>query len=168
MLPLQFAAKGSGAAIVGVHHTVKSGRIAGTKGITDAARMVIKVQRNANDPKIRVIHVDKCNIASDAIGDVAYTITGQWPDTGVEYIDVPDDAIAEDARRPTTRERILALLQGASAPMDGQEVASKLDLSYGAARVALFRLAREDCAEVYSPSRGMWWTIRGPQLEVVK
>lgn len=155
MNPLERFAKDSGVAVCVVHHTVKSGRVAGTKGITDAVRMVLRVSRH--DEKIRLIHVEKCNIANDTAGDIAYTVTGSFPEVRVAYLAAPetDDA---PTRAPTTAELVLTALRGSQEPLEGQELARRIGVAYGTARVALTRL--KAAAEVVSPKRGYWTVPR--------
>jgi hypothetical protein len=149
--PLERLAKDQGLAIAVVHHTVKSGRVAGTKGITDAVRMVLRVSRH--DEKTRLIHVEKCNIANDTAGDVAYTVTGNFPDVRVQYLAAPQDDTATP-RPPTVAELVLGVLRGATEPLEGQEVARLCGASYGSVRVALTRL--KSAGEVESPARNRW------------
>ena len=153
MNPLRRLASDTGTAIVMVHHTVKSGRVGGTKGITDAARMVLKVSRLASDERVRVIHVDKTNIASDSVGDVAYTVGGSFPDVTVSYLALPDDA-QMPTHQPSTADRIVSLLGSSDGPVATQAIGRSLDLPYGTVRVALSRLARDGA--IVSPGRGFW------------
>lgn len=166
MNPLERLAKDMGIALVVVHHTVKSGRVAGTKGITDAARMVLRVTRASQDERIRLIQVEKSNIASDSAGDVAYTVGGTFPDVRVTYLTAPPDETGE-VKAPTVAELVLAALRGSQEPLETQELAKRAGAGYGAVRVALTRL--RNGPEVYSPSRGLWTVRRDvPDLEAVK
>lgn len=173
MAPLERLARDTGIALVVVHHTVKSGRVAGTKGITDAARMVLRVTRATADERIRLIQVDKCNIADDMTGDVAYTIAGTFPDVRVAWLSAPPEATegTEAASRPpTTAELVLSALRGSQRPLEGQELAKITGQPYGAVRVALTRL--KSGGEVVSPARKLWTVapgldaVRVAQLEV--
>lgn len=160
MNPLERLAKDRGVAVAVVHHTVKSGRVAGTKGITDAVRMVLRVSRH--DEKIRLIHVEKCNIANDSAGDVAYTVTGSFPEVRVAYLAAPPEADDAPTRAPTTAELVLNCLRGSREPLEARKVADLTGTSYGAVRVALTRL--KTAQEVFSPSRGMWWTVQQGEM----
>lgn len=163
MEPLQQLAKDTGAAVVLVHHTRKDGKIAGSKAIIDAARMVLRIMVAATPPFPRLIHLEKSNIASDKIGDVAYTITGEWPDTRVEFVatseSVSVDTPAESTEtHPGLRTRITLVLARASAPMSTQDVTDAVDAPYGTVRVALSRMGKDDTSPVFSPERGAWWS----------
>lgn len=153
MNPLRRLAQDTGVAVVMVHHTVKSGRVAGTKGITDAARMVLRISRLPSDDRVRVIHVEKTNIAADTVADVAYTLGGSFPDVGVHYLALPDDQPGQP-HEPTAADRVLALLVERNAPVPAQEIATVLQLPYGTVRVALTRL--KQARQVTSPARGVW------------
>ena len=159
MEPLQQLAKDTGAAVVAVHHTRKDGKIAGSKAIIDAARMVLRVSVAPAPPFPRLIHVEKSNMASDKIGDVAYMITGAWPDTHVEYAEAPEGSVSEDvASIPKLRERIMEYLAAQSRPASTQDVAHAVDAPYVAVRVALSRMGKDDASPVFSPQRGLWWS----------
>lgn len=151
MNPLERLARDLGIAVILVHHTVKSGRVAGTKGITDASRMVLRVSRSAQDERIRLIHVEKSNIAADSAPDIAYTVTGTFPGVHVEYLDVPE--AETPTHTPTPAERILALLKSDGAT-ETHEISRKLDIPYGNVRVTLTREKKR--GTVYSPERGTW------------
>jgi AAA domain len=157
MTPLERIAKQTGVAVVVVHHTVKSGRVAGTKGITDAARQVLKVSRSVQDDRIRLIHVDKSNIASDAVADTAYTVTGNFPDVGVRYLAAPVDAEGV-THTPRVADIVLDTLKQAAlkgkTKMEAQEIAHDSGADYGAVRTALTRLKRDNL--VYSPAKRQW------------
>ena len=157
MNPLERLARDTGIALLVVHHTVKSGRVAGTKGITDAARMVLRVTRATADEKIRLIQVDKCNIADDQCGDVAYTIAGTFPDVRVKFLAAPPDE-SDPSRPPSTAQLVLGVLRGSVEPLEGQEIAKRTGAPYGAVRVACTRL--KSAGEVVSPTRGRWTVPR--------
>ncbi len=73
MAPLMRMAKETGVAVVMVHHTVKSGSVAGSKGLTDVVRYVYTVKRDPENDAIRVVHLDKGNNVGQT-DDVRYTI----------------------------------------------------------------------------------------------
>lgn len=162
MMPLERLARDTGIALVAVHHTVKSGRTAGAKAITDTARMVLRIARSPADDRVRVISVEKSNNSSDDIPDVAYTITGDPP--VIRWVGMPDTGNT-GRPEPSTAERILALLDAGNSDNKGieygegdslevQEVARALHVAVGTVRVALTRL--KSAGEVYSPARGRW------------
>lgn len=137
MNPLERLAKHTGVAIAVVHHTVKSGRIAGTKGITDAARQVLRVSRAVQDDRIRLIHVEKSNIASDAVADTAYTIGESFPDTHVAYVGLPGNM---PPKEPTVSDKVLAVLEATPDALEAREIAQRAKTDYQATRTALTRL----------------------------
>lgn len=168
MRPLERLARSKGIALVVIHHTVKSGRMAGSKGISDAARMVLRITRPDDTQPLRVITVEKTNIASGA-DVVGYNITGTWPDVRVSYVDAPADTAP--TREPSTIEKIVdALKHGA---LQTQELARRVGVDYGTVRTALTR--GKATGEVVSPQRGVWALPSAtdaptgkPDLEVVK
>jgi len=169
MRPLEKLARSKGIALVVIHHTVKSGRMAGSKGISDAARMVLRITRPDETQPLRLIMVEKTNIASgtDVVG---YTITGQWPDVHVSYVDAPADDKRGPERELSTAEKILDLLADPSkyglAPgaVETQAIATKLGIAYGTVRVAITRLSKAGAIE--SPKRGQWTLASVPELAV--
>ena len=180
-MPLERFARSTGIAVVVIHHTVKSGRTAGSKAITDAARQVLKITRSAQDERIRVMQVDKSNVASDSSAAIAYTLAGSGTDTRVEYLAMPEMQ-DETPREPSTEEKILKVLGHAigahvkladiecpdcrpapgrdkarvpeMAPVQTQEIAKRAGVDYTACRVALTRAKHRGL--VNSPRRGFW------------
>lgn len=173
-MPLERFARSTGVAVVVIHHTVKSGRTAGSKAITDAARQVLRITRSSQDERIRVITVDKTNVVSDSGATLAYTLTGSGMDTHVEYLAVPDE-LGEAPREPTTEEKILSVLADAAKAGQGevqtQKIAAHVGVDYTAVRVALTRAKHR--GKVHSPKRGYWAlgpsqeTVTAPDLELV-
>jgi RecA-family ATPase len=166
--PLQRFATDTGAAVVVVHHTTKAGRMAGSAAIQQAARMVLRVSRSAQDERIRTIGIEKTNVAADT-ATLAYTLAGEGLDTHVEYLAVPD-GVNEPAREASVPDRVLAALTAASGPLQTQELARKVRADYGGVRTALTRLKATGL--VVSPKRGYWTTPRatepdGADLELV-
>lgn len=166
MNPLERVAKDTGVALVVVHHTVKSGAVAGTKGITDAARMVLRVSTAAQDERMRLIHVAKSNIASSGVGDVAYTVTGKFPDVRVQYLEAPEDG-EQESKPLTVAEQVLVYLTDTGKPSDPQKISQAINQSYAAVRVALTRLKAN--GQVQNPGRGIWMLAASEtKLEAVK
>lgn len=164
MNPLERVAKDTGVALVLVHHTVKSGNVAGTKGITDAARIVLRVSRAPQDERIRLIHVEKTNIANAGAGDVAYTVSGQFPDVRVQYLEAPEDPA--EVKAPTVADNALAYLASTGKPADAQTISQAIGAGYAATRVALTRLKAS--GQVSNPARGIWVLATPPgDLRVV-
>jgi hypothetical protein len=153
MNPLEQLARDKGIGLVVVHHTVKSGRVAGTKGITDAARMVLKVSRATADDSIRLIHIEKSNISNDETGDVAYQIVGDPP--RIHYLAAPPEA---EPRPVSVKDQVLTILRTAQkageSPVPAHKIAKLTGADYGTVRVALTRLKTEGA--IMSPERGQW------------
>jgi archaellum biogenesis ATPase FlaH len=169
MMPMEDLAKDENIALVVVHHTVKSGRTAGSKTITDAARMILRVTRNPADERVRFISVEKSNNSDDGIPDVAYTIAGDPP--VIQWLEVPGDSdVGKPA--PTTAELVLAILADDSADVerapDGsvhvQRLAHALAMPVGTVRVALTRL--KDAGDVMPGSQRGYWRVR-PAAELI-
>jgi hypothetical protein len=152
--PLDQVAFDSGCAIVPVGHVTKDGKIGGSKSLVDGVRMVLRVSRSVQNDRVRLIHVEKTNVASDSVPDLAYVITGDGPTSvHVQYVGLPDD-VATAAHEPTTAERVLTVLRQSDKPLETQEVAREVNDSYGNVRVALTRLKGRQL--VYQPERGSW------------
>lgn len=158
MNPLRRLARETGVAMIVIHHTVKSGRIGGTKGITDAARQVLRVARSVVDDRIRVITVEKTNIASDQAADRAYTITGEFPNVRAHFLThVPEAPGAQD-KEPTVADKIMEVLaehyKAGETTMDAQTLAKEAKVDYQAARTALTRL--KQAGKVINPGPRKW------------
>jgi len=150
--PLERFARSTGVAVVVIHHRTKAGRTAGAKAITDAARQVLAITRSTQDERIRVVAVEKSNIASDSGGTIAYTLTGAGLGTHVAYVDAPCDELAP-SREPTVLEKIVAELRR-NGPRGSQDIARIIGSDWGAVRTALTR--GKATGEVVSPKRGVW------------
>lgn len=152
MRQLEKLARDKGVALIVIHHTVKSGRMAGSKGLSDAARMVLRITRPDETLPLRLITVEKTNIAAGT-DRVGYVIEGNWPEVHVAYVDPPVGSEAEP-RAPTVAEEVLAALRNSENPVATQELAKATGASYGSVRVALTRLKASGAVE--SPKRGTW------------
>ena len=102
--PLRALARDTGAAIVLIHHVTKSGKVAGSQGLMDGLRQVLTVAKSEDDPRVRMLHVEKSNLAADDLPDVRYCIAGEWPDTRVHW-QLQDAAGPAQARDPDHRDR---------------------------------------------------------------
>ena len=162
MRPLEHLARAHGIALVVIHHTVKSGRMAGSKGISDAARMVLRITRPDDTQPLRLITVEKTNIASgtDAVG---YTISGDWPDVHVSYVDAPPESGVVPEER-STPDKVLEVLRTAPEPLQKRDLPALVGESYVNVGVALTRLRRAGLVE--SPQRG-YWAAAKPALAAV-
>ena len=157
MNPLQRLARDTGIALVVVHHVVKSGSIAGSTTIVDAARSVLKVTRDEVDERIRVIELEKSNIASGDTEAILYTVAGEWPDVKVVYSSSsPAAPVAADDGTPTPLdaggrlERIL----GDGHLRTAQQAARDAKCSYGMVRQLLSRMVRDGRV---TESEGWYW-----------
>lgn len=160
MRPLERLARRKGIMLVVIHHTVKSGRMAGSKGISDAARMVLRITRPDPTNPLRLITVEKTNIAG---GDdiVGYTVTGKWPDVHVTYVDAPEVQAPQAAPEKSTIEKLVDALTE-HGTLATQELARKAEVDYQACRTALTRGAKKGL--VWSPKRGHWAAGTDPAL----
>jgi hypothetical protein len=81
--PLEVFAAKQRAALVLTHHSVKSGATAGSKGLTDACRVVLRIGRPDKDKasSARALTVEKANALSDSETGIRYVITGTGNDT---------------------------------------------------------------------------------------
>jgi len=86
LAPLQRLAKETGAAMVISHHTVKSGQIAGSKGLTDAARLVFTVRVDRENPAERIMAPYKANICGTTV-EQRFTIEGEGTAAHAVWLD---------------------------------------------------------------------------------
>ena len=158
--PLQALAADLGVAILLVHHPVKSGAVAGSQGLTDAARVVSTIELDADNEDVRLVRPMKSNLArKDQSGLVRFTIEADWPDTRVEYIEGIDQELdeqeAEGEPKPGSGQAaILKLLRAADGPLSSQQLTAQTGLPNLTVRVYLSRLKEAGLAE--SPARGAW------------
>lgn len=161
MRPLERLARRKGIMLVVIHHTRKDGRMAGSKAISDAARMVLKITRPDPTSPLRLITVEKTNIAGgDAI--VGYTVTGDWPDVHVTYVDAPDVQAPTVVAEKSTIDKIVDTLTE-HGELQTQELARKAGVDYQACRTALTR--GKAAGKVWSPKRGVWAAGPDPALD---
>lgn len=85
-LPLSSIAREYHLAMVVSHHTVKSGAVAGTKSLTDAARVVFLINRDKDElqPRKRDMTVFKANGIDDSVATV-FDIVGEGTESRVEF-----------------------------------------------------------------------------------
>ena len=87
MMPLQRAARETGCVIAVIHHETKQkGTVAGSKGLVDSVRMVLRVAPDDEVPSDRVLSVSKSNAGGD-VTPVRFTITGEGTDARVTWLD---------------------------------------------------------------------------------
>jgi RecA-family ATPase len=151
MEPLEALAMDTGVALVINGHTVKSGSIAGSVALTQAARMVLKVTREKGDTRIRRVHVEKSNISNDQVPDIAYTLADDDPAPRVEWL--TEDG-ADIIQLGESQQKILDMLKASSIPMEPKVIAATTGISYAVVRVLLHRMAKKQL--ITSPSYGHW------------
>lgn len=146
----------TGCGLVLTHHTVESGKVAGSKGLVDAARLVYRAKRDRENPGIRVLQIDKSNILAEC-DPVRYQIAGDGADTFVRWLD--RDELA--ARRTAWRERpdrdqdkLLRVLRANGGVMRGEDLAAAAGVAYDSARMALSRMKAGGLVD--SPRRGLF------------
>jgi putative DNA primase/helicase len=85
MALLQRLAKETGCSVLMSHHLVKSGKVGGSQGLVDAARILYRVHRDKENPAIRVMSIEKSNVLGD-VDDVRYLLAGEGHDTRVVWL----------------------------------------------------------------------------------
>ena len=83
--PLQRLAAEVGCAVIVTHHTVKSGAVAGSKGLTDACRIVYTIEPDRENPAVMVMRSSKANITNGE-GCRRYYIQGKGNDAVVDFV----------------------------------------------------------------------------------
>jgi AAA domain len=132
--PLEAVAADSGAAMVVMHHTTKDGRtISGSKGLVDAARSVLRIRVDPARPNVRILELDKSNLAG-GMEPIRFTTTGEWPDIAVKYLPATGGDDAAGA--------ILSVLRS-SGPMTAQEIAARIAMPCKQVMIVLMKLSRE-------------------------
>jgi len=156
--PLSSVAHATGASILVTVHLTKEGAAAssrnrqaakdgagGSKGLTSAARTVLSVTRDKNDPRIRTVDVVKSNATADDSAPVRYTLAGDRkepgfdPTTKVVWLAQVDD-VAEEGASQAGQDALLALLLMSPRPVDAQSLAVAAGIDYGTARILLRRM----------------------------
>jgi hypothetical protein len=155
--PLQQLARETGVAIVCIHHLTKAGSIAGSRAIVDTPRRVLMVERDKDDPGIRIVRVEKTNGATG--GPFRYRLAGEGPATRVTWL---SKASADDAGNGAAQASgsVLDALRAATGPLTGQQLAAMTGLPYHSVRVDLARLEQDGTAS--SPSRGTYALAAAP------
>jgi hypothetical protein len=124
----------------------------------DTARSVLMVTRN--DDGTRTLRVHKSNMARDEAAPVRYRITGEWPDTAVEWM-TEDPSTTGGREGGPAQARVIMALRNASGPRSGQQIAATTGIPYGSVRVILSKLARRHL--VTSTARGLWTVTNSHQ-----
>ncbi len=154
--PLQALARETGVAIVLVHHFVKSGAIGGSQAIVDAPRSLLVLERDPNNPEIRVLKVDRSTNGSSSARPIRYVIEGIEPYSRARFLeDVGTgsgglEEPVERGKRPrpgTGQARVLDALEKATEPVTSQCVMKETDIDHMIVKVYLNRLIEAGWAE---------------------
>jgi len=101
----------------------------------DGLRQVLTVTKSEDDPRVRILHTEKSNLAADDLPDVRYVIRGDWPDTGVTWQ-------LQDAAGPA-QQRILTTVNSARGPLGLQAISRQSGVPYDSTRVLVGRLVKQ-------------------------
>ena len=103
------------------HHLVKSGAVAGARAITDTARVVHRVTRDAENPRVRILSVDKANGFRDDGPALRYVVDGEGADARVAWLHRDETG---NGTQPigASQAKILMALRAAQQPMTGQQL----------------------------------------------
>lgn len=161
MRPAQLFARDTGAAVLIVHHVTKSGEVAGSKGLRDAARSLLRVEVDGQDARNRVLSVLKTNVTKrEQVPDVRYRIGGEGTAAAVEWqpgtvTTKPEPAAAEvlvaeasgygvvaKAKPSVTEYQALIMAALRTGPLDTQQIAARTGIAHSSARVLCTRLER--------------------------
>lgn len=119
LAPLEKLAHDEDVAVVLTHHTVKSGATAGSKGITDAVRIALRIARPDKTSDARVLSYEKTNIAAGS-ATIRYVVIEDGLNTRIDY---PGSASAASTRSYTIAAPVpgesLASIPGAAPPPAG-------------------------------------------------
>lgn len=168
--PMTQLARDTGVAFGLMMHTTKDGKtLAGSAGIMQALRSLLRVERDHTNPSVRVLSVAKSNIADDSTAsNVRYTLEGSGRDIHVKYLGTESDT-AEDVvwaeytdeeltagwSREAGQSGIMAALRAAYPDtMRAGELAKESGTDYISTRVLLRKLERR--GEVTEPESGEW------------
>jgi RecA-family ATPase len=152
MEPLEALAADTGIALIINGHTVKSGAIAGSIALQQAARMVLRVARDKGDARIRRISVEKSNISTDDVPDVAYTVIKDEPAGWVEWLKDDSDADIQDLG--ASQRKILDYLKAGNQPIAPKVIAEVTGISPMVVRVLLHKMSKKGL--ITSPQYGKW------------
>jgi hypothetical protein len=169
----------TGTAAILTMHTTKDGKtLAGSAGIRQALRQVLRVERDT-DKRIRILSVDKSNDADDSNAhNVRYTLEGSREDhsTRVKFLDTVDSESVEDVTwteysdeelldgwsREAGQTGILdQLAEAYPDTMRASELAAAIGAKYMATRVLLSKLKSH--GEVTETTRGDWTLADTPE-----
>ncbi len=134
--PLMAVARDTGAAVIAVHHLVKSGSVAGSQAVVDTTRHLLTVEPSKSGPA-KVITVAKSNLAPTG-ATARYELAGEWPSIRVSWLPPEDDRQTVSL---SAADAVILALDTADGPMTSRQLAAATGCNYGAARTACTRLA---------------------------
>jgi hypothetical protein len=159
--PIQDLCGDLGIAGVVVAHTVTGGKLQGSMGLSQAARVIYRIHKDPTNPTVRLISIDKANNLPDA-ESLRYVIEDS-DGNGPKVIML---TAAEIERRQSSWRKpqdagaqslVLAALHSAVAPLTVAQVADMTGLGAPTARTALWRMGqRGQVAQV----AGGWRIVR--------
>lgn len=159
--PLEKLARDEDVAVILTHHTVKSGATAGSKAITDAVRIALRISRPDKLSDARVLSYEKTNIASGS-ATVRYTVIEDGLDTRITYADTTS---ATGGRSYTIAEPGSSPLSSVPAPGAVPSHAPDYQVLVGANGSKPRRVgsiyadvsAAKQAAEAHAGHRLTWW-----------
>ncbi len=178
MSSLRTLARDAQIAILVVHHPVKGrsaaggtglsikDRIGGSKSLTDAARLVLGLDKDAETNE-RVLSIVKSNICDDQAPPRRFKLAGDWPmrvtwieDTEEDHSNDDDDS---EPAPNTEAGKLLAALRALTEPVNGKQLAYRAEVNGSTARVSLARLVDKKLA--IKLERGLYLAAR-PEITV--
>lgn len=150
MKPLMRFAEQTGVAVVAVAHTTKAGILGGSKELQNCARSVLLLSEDPDDSRLRLLRLEKSNVAKLDSAPIRYRLEGEPPRTRVIYVD--GDESPADGTTPLSvqacndgpRERVLRVLGSSPLPvMRLQSIALQAGLPYPEARGVVGQLVSE-------------------------
>lgn len=111
-------------AVAVIHHLTKDGKVSGSPAVVDALRLAYMVERDKDDPEMRVIRPVKANIVKGE--PQQYTITGSGASVHAQFVSAQDartervsGASARTAPEPVAGSRSARLAAAKAADTDG-------------------------------------------------
>lgn len=166
--PLQDLAMSTGVAVVVVAHSVKSGVLQGSAGLSQALRLVYKITKDPANPALRVLHAEKANnlVAEDLRFTVEEGDDGQvrviWLDRAEQDRRNRSWRAAPAAAAPGSEGGQYAALVSIQGPADRRPEVLILG-RYAASRQGA-ELARRRCEAHRLFSPGADWETAGAEL----
>ena len=149
MRPLQCVARDFGVALLLVHHLTKDGKtVAGSAAVVDTTRSALLVEPDSDNPAVKVVRVHKTNIGAPSTAPLRYRLSGDWPQTSVEWLD------SETAETGPAMQRVLMALRNSGHPLTTQQLATMTGLNHGHVRVIVHRLGKSGV--VQQPAKGLY------------